>query len=283
MAFNMNRTWSQATGLMRSNFQLLAIIAGIFMLIPGVVIYMAMPDVFSRMALADDPEQISAIMASVAGPLTLFFLISFVLQMIGYGAMVALMGEERPTVGEALVRGTKSLLTLIGTGLIVLVVYVLLSFVLGLVLVLLAGLIGAVGGQAAAAVLSFVALLAIFLIVLYVMTRLSLTLAVVVLERQLNPISALLRSWRLTKPHAWNIFGFYVLLVIAYIVISVLVLGVLGVVGTAFGEGAGSMFFMGLVNGVLGALVAMVLSGILVSMHQQLSERSSASIGETFG
>jgi uncharacterized membrane protein YjjP (DUF1212 family) len=278
----MNRTWSQATALVRANFQLLAIIAGVFMLLPGVMIYMAMPDLFSQMALAQDPEQISALLASMAGPLTLFFLISFVLQMIGYGAMVALMGEDRPTVGEALRRGARSLPTLIGTALVVLVVYLLLSFALGLVMMLLVGLVGAIGGQAAAAVITFVLLLILGIIVLYVMTRLSLTLAVVVLERQLNPVRALIRSWHITKDHAWSIFGFYVLLLIAYFVISLLLMGILGVVGAALGEGAASAFFMGIVNGLIGAFVAMVMSGILVSMHQQLAGRSAAEIGETF-
>jgi len=283
MAFNMNRTWSQATALVRANFQLLALIAGVFMLLPGVVIYMAMPDLFSQMTLAEDPEQISALLASMAGPLTLFFLITFVLQMIGYGAMVALMGDARPTVAEALKRGARSLPTLIGSALLVFLVYMILSFVLGLVLVLLTGLVGAVGGQAVTVMVTFVLLLGLALIVLYVMTRLSLTLAVVVLEGRFNPVTALIRSWQLTKPHAWNIFAFYVLLVIAYVVISVLLMGVLGVIGAAFGQGAGSTFFMGLVNGVIGALVAMVMSGILVSMHQQLAGRSSSAIGETFG
>ena len=34
MQFDMNRTWSQAVALVRANFQLLAVIAGIFLLLP---------------------------------------------------------------------------------------------------------------------------------------------------------------------------------------------------------------------------------------------------------
>lgn len=279
MDFNMNRTWSQAMALTRANFQLLAVIAGVFLLLPGVVMYLAMPDVVSTLQMSQNPEQISQIMGEMLWPLLGFGLVVFVLQMIGYSAMIALMGDARPTVAEALRRGVKCLPTIIGATLIFALIYLAISFVLGVIVMLLAGLFGAGGGEAAAMTTSAVLIAALFLAVLYVATRLSLTLPVIVLGDEMNPAAALRKSWRITAAHVWAIFGFYLLLTIAYIVISMLLMGILGVVGAAFGPGAGSMLFLGIANGLIGALVAMGMSGILVSMHRQLAGRPNAATG----
>lgn len=280
MSFNMNRTWSQAIGLMRSNFQLLAVIAGVFVLLPSLVMALVMPEPFAFLRMSDNPERMAEAMRGMIGPLLAFGLVAFLLQMTGYGAMIALIGEDRPTVGEAIKRGAKSLPTIVGAFLLFIIVYVLLALVLSLLTALLAGLFGAATGEGAAGAVSAVLFFVLFLAVLYVMVRLSLTLPVIVLERDSNPITTMRRSWQLTRPHTWPIFGFYVLLVIAYFVISLLLFGVFGVIAAALGEGAGAALFLGFVNGLLGALVAMVFSGILVSMHQQLAGRRA---GESRG
>ena len=274
MAFNMNRTWSQAIALMRGNFQLLAVIAGVFILLPSVAISLVMPQPFAFLTMGEDPEQMAAAMSAVIGPLIVFGLLAFVLQMIGYGAMIALTGDERPTVGEAIKRGAKSLPTIAGAFLLFILAYMLLAVILSLVTALVTGLLG----EGAAGVVGFVIFLLLFIAVLYVTVRLSLTLPVIVLESAMNPIKALRRSWRLTKPHAKAIFGFFALLAIAYMVISLLLFGMLGVVAAGLGEGTGSALFLGLVNGLIGAAVAMILSGILVSMHQQLAGRAGAAV-----
>ena len=276
MAFNMNRTWSQSIALMRGNFQLLAVIAGVFILLPSVAISLAMPAPFAFLSMGEDPERMAEAMSAMLGPLLAFGLLAFVLQMIGYGAMIALTGDQRPTVGEAIKRGAISLPPIVGAVLLFILVYVLLAIVLSLVTALLTGLLGATGGEGVAGFVGFVIFLLLFALVLYVMVRLSLTLPVIVLEGVKNPITALRRSWGLTKPHAGALFAFFALLTIAYIVISLLLFGMLGVVAAGLGDGTGSALFLGLVNGLIGALVAMVLSGILVSMHQQLAGRSVA-------
>lgn len=280
MAFNMNRTWSQAIALMRSNFQLLAVIAGVFILLPSLAITLVMPAPFAFLTMGEDPERMAEAMSGMIGPILGFGLLAFVLQMIGYGAMIALSGDERPTVGEAIRRGAKSLPTIIGAFLLFIIVYMLLAVVLSLLTALLAGLLGATTGEGAARAVSLLLFCVLVAAVLYVMVRLSLTLPVIVLEGALNPITAMRRSWRLTKPHAWAIFGFYALLAIAYVVISLLLFGVFGVVAAGLGEGTGSALFLGLVNGLVGALVALVLSGILVSMHQQLAGRPGPALGQ---
>ncbi len=283
MSFNMNRTWSQATHSVRANFQLLAIVAGVFLLLPALIFALAAPNAFDIMALGEDPEAISAAMGTVIGPLLIYFIVGTVLQLIGYAAMVALIGGERPTVGEAIMLGLRSLLPLIGAFLIFLLAYLLLAIVLSLLIGGFAALLGGAGGGGIAAVLGIVLFAVLFAAAIYAMTRLSLTLPLIVLSGERNPLTALRRSWALTAPHRGAIFGFFVLLFIAYVVISLLLLGLTGVVAAAIGQGAGAAFFTGLVNGIIGALVAMVMSAILVAIYRQLAGPSSAATRDTFG
>ncbi len=271
MPFNMNRTWSQAMALGRANLQLLAIIAGVFLLLPALLFALLMPETLDWAALSEDPESLSRAMQARIVPLLTYGLASLVLQFIGYGAMVALIGEDRPTVGEAIMLGLRCLPTIIGATLLFLVAYLAIAVLFSLVVGVLAAGLGAVGGAGLSAVVGIVLFAVLFVGVLYVMTRLSLTLPVVVLEGVRNPVTALRRSWLLTKPHGSPIFGFYLLLVIAYLVISLLLFGVLGVIGAVLGAGSAAALFGGLVNGLVGAAVAMVMSGILVSLHQQLA------------
>ena len=282
MHFNMNRTWSQAVALVRANFQLLAIIAGVFLLLPALVFALVMPAQLDWMALGENPEAMSRAMSGMIGPLIAYGLVSMLLQFIGYGAMVALIGGNRPTVGEAIMLSIRCLPTILGATLLFVLAYLAVAILLSLLVGLLAGALGAIGGTAAAAVLTVVVMLVLLIGVLYVMTRLSLTLPIVVLESVRNPISAIQRSWLLTRPQAWAILGFYALLFIAYLVISLLLFGLMGVIAAALGQGPGAALFAGLINGLIGALVAMVMSGVLVSMNQQLAGRSSVPISTTF-
>ena len=282
MNFEMNRTWSQAMSLVQANFQLLAIIAGIFMLVPTLVFYFSIPDVFSMTAMGANPEEAAERMAAIMPRLFGIGALVLLLQWVGYMAMIALMGDDRPTVGEAIGRGFKSLPTMIGAFILFLIALVLFMLLFSLVV----GLLAAFGGGGTAAIMALVGVLyiVVLLFMLYAFARLSVTLPVIVLEKQLNPWAALVRSWRLTKPRAWPIVGFFFLLFIAYLVLSMILMLLVSGLGLATGGAASgaSLVVMSLLYGVIGMAAAMLLSGILVSMHGQLSGTSSAEISRTF-
>ena len=281
--FNMNRTWSQAVALFQANFQLLAVIGGVFLLLPSLLLYMALPDFFSTLSMADgNPEQMEAMVLAMVGPLALYGSIAFVLQMVGYMAMIALMGDDRPTVGEAILEGLRSLFSVIAATLLFVVLYVVLALVVSLVTGLIVAATG--GSEAIAGVLAFVLVIGLLVGTFYLAVRLSLTMPVIVLERRRNPFDALRRSWQLTAGHAARIFAFFLLLFVAYMVLSLVILGIFGGAVTAVGgPGDASVFVTGLLNGVVGALVAMLFSAILVGLYRQLAGSSSVQIDETFG
>ena len=280
MQFEMNRTWSEAMALVRSNFQLLALLAGLFMLLPSLIIVVAMPQLLTVGMPADagsNPEQAAEQMMAVMPSLFGVILVILVLSMIGYAAMIALIGRDRPTVGDAIGMALRSLPTLIGVLLIFIVGYIVCAFVLGIVVGLVAAAIGAIAGGGAAGMLMAIALL---VIVGYICTRLSLILPVVVLDGVRNPFAAYGRSWRLTAADHMRIFGFFVLLFIAYFVIALLLVSVMGALGMVAG-GTGAFLF-GIVSGLIGMVVSMIVTGILVSMHGQLAGISAGAVSETF-
>lgn len=280
MTFDMNRTWSQAISLMRANLQLLAVISGIFLLLPTLAFYFAIPDVFSMMALGEDPEEAAERMVDLIPQILGFGVVALLLQLVGYMAMIALIGDARPTVGEAIARGIKSLPTVVGTLVLFMAGYLLFSLLVGLVIGLMVAVFGGTSGVVAA--LSWVVNLAMLVFMFYVFARLSLTLPVVVLERELNPWKALRRSWRLTAPRAWAILGFFSLLFVAYMVIAILLMTLASAFGFAAGEtmGGASLVVISLLYGLMGMVAAMLLSAILVSMHGQLAGQPGTAKGD---
>jgi len=281
MNFDMNRTWSQAVALVRANFQLLAIVAGVFVLLPTLAFYLLNPDLLRALGDETKPQQVQALLEAMMPRLLLFGLIVFIVEMTGQSALVALVGHRRPTVGQSIKTGARALPSVVGA--IVLFIFGLwaVAFIVSLPLAIIGILItGGAGGAAAlsSGLLGGVISIAILVVELYLMVRFMMTLPVIVLEHQFNPLKALARSWRLTAPSAWRILAFLILLGIAYLVIVLLLMLVIGAIGLATGStsasgqiGAGSQLVFAGITSLVGAAVAMLVAAILVSMHRQLA------------
>lgn len=276
MNFDMNRTWSQAVALVRANFQLLAVVAGVFLLLPALAFYLFNPDLLEVFVGGRTVEQIDATIAAMVPRLLGFGLVVLICQIIGQAALVALVGQHRPTVGEAIGLGARALPSLVGALIVFFVGMYAVGLVVSLVLAPVALLFGAAltAGGALAGLIS----IALLVVQLYLMVRCMMALPVIVLEHQRNPWKALVRSWRLTAGHAWRILAFVILLGVAYFVIVLLVMFVLGAIGLIAGAesngqgiGTGSVLGFAAVASVMGAAVAMLASGVLVSMHRQLA------------
>lgn len=284
MKFSMTTAWNEAMAMFNANREVLLVVAGIFFLLPGLVTTVAFADeqaqamaMFQQMMtgnITDLPEQPQfgaglAIMSTVAG----------ILQLIGTMSMLALLRDSgRPTVSDAIRVALRSLPTLLGA----LVLFFLGYMLVAVVAALLTGGAGMAGGGAAAGVGAIV-ILVVLVALVYVMTKLSLTLPVIAIDRVYNPIKAFAQSWRLTKGNSLRIFAFYLLLAIVYVVISLLVLGILmSLLGMIVGTGPVGVFILGLVSGVIGAIVSAIFVSILAAIHRQLSGPSQQAIGEVF-
>lgn len=279
MTFDMGRAWNDGMTRVKGNLSLLAILAGVFFFVPGVVLYLSMPEMMDMMMMpGGDPEKTSRAIEAMAPQLAGGALVVALISFVGYGAMIALLGDrEHLSVGEAIGRGFRSLPTLIGVLLAFLAAYLLFALVVGVAFALVVGGLTAVStalGYAAAFFLGTALVVAVLLI----FTRLSLTMPVIVLEKIANPLLALRRSWNLTSAVKWRLLGFYALFMAAYLVFALVLMMVVGLIAAAFGSTA----IVGFANGIVGAAVAVVLAGLLVGIHRQLAGQSPEQVGETF-
>ncbi|MBV7265027.1 hypothetical protein [Erythrobacter ani] len=275
MNFDMNKVWSRAIELVRDNFQLLVVIAGIFLLLPTLAAYLLIPDLQVFMDPAADPEVISAQLQDKLGPLLGIGIVAMIFQFAGYGAMIALMGHSRPTVGEALKSGLRVVPSTFGVLAIFLLAYVLAAIVISVPV----GIIASLSGLAS---LAFLAVLVVLAMVIFLLARMSMSLPVLVLEQTLNPIKAVSRSFRLTGPKKWAIMLFWGVLFGAYMVVAVLLTSIFGLIAALAGDSTVAMLILGFTNGLLGMGIGMLVSGLAVAMHGQLAGPSEAELKSTF-
>ncbi|MBX7483861.1 glycerophosphoryl diester phosphodiesterase membrane domain-containing protein [Qipengyuania qiaonensis] len=262
MKFDLDTAWKEAAGLLSRNLGLLAIIAGVFFFLPYAGIAIGLPEM-GDLEAAQASGNVDAMMAVVTDLYVGYwwvFLILGLVQGIGLLAMLALVRRRaNPTVGEALSTGARSVPSYIGaqllqTGLIVIVATLFVG-------------IGAVTGLQPLAALGGVIA---FVVVCYIVVKLSLAAPIIAIEGELNPVKALTRSWALTRGSSMRLLVFYLLLIVAFVVLSAVVSLVLGLVFAFAGEQAamlGEAVTSGLINAVM--IVAMVC--VLAAVHTQLS------------
>ncbi|MEE4201488.1 glycerophosphoryl diester phosphodiesterase membrane domain-containing protein [Erythrobacter sp.] len=270
MSFDMNACWSRGIELVRDNFQLLLLIAATFLLLPTVALYLLLPDMQTLMDPRTDPAALQALLAENSGQWTLVLLVSLGLQFAGFAAMVALMGKARPTVGQALATGLKSV-----PGLFLVLISVFVLYLIGAALILVP--ISLLTGAAGAPALGLIAVIPVLLLIVWLLARLSMTMPVMVLEGRSNPFAAMLRSYRLTRPRQWAILLFWGVLFAVFTVISVLFNGIIGLIAALFGSGLATLLIVGLANGITSLVAGMIICALAAAMFGQLAQPSAPS------
>lgn len=281
MTFDMGAAWNHAVELMKGSFKLQVVIAGLFILVPSAIVFLTMPGVLAPAADSADPFGIASQDNVSTGSTVLGFILSLI-QMIGLIAILALMDRSRPTVGQSLGIAARSLPTLIGVAILLVIAFMALMIPIGLVLgvgMLGAGTGGGIAGMGAVGIVIFILAVIAFL---YLYTRFSMIMPIVVLGGERNVFSSIKDGWKMTSPVAWRLLGFFVLLAIAAFVISIPV-GLLVAGASAAGGGAGTVVFLALlVNLVISAILNIILMAVLAAVFYQLSGTSAPDIAETF-
>lgn len=275
MKFEMGRAWNDAVALLRANRQVVLVVAGVFFFLPYLALIIFMPDVMQSMGASGtaEPGDASAAfneMSRVYAEIWWALLLMAVIQGIGMLGLLALLTDRnRPTVGEALAIGAKCFLPYLGAQIlqsIVIVLIILIPFV--------------VAGAAGTGAGLLVGLLAAA-VVAYLFTKFSLTIPVIVIDGVMNPVTALGRSWSLTKGNSLRLFGFYLLLFVALMVIAIVLAIVFGIIGALTGPDA-SLFISGLSNALINMVAISFFLAVLAAAHRQLSGPSAAAVSETF-
>lgn len=275
MNFDMNTVWSRGIDLLRDNFSLLVVIAGIFLLLPTVALYLFIPDFQTFADPTADPEIVADKMGEILGPLLTGGLLATIVQFAGYGAMLALMGRDRPTVGQAIGTGFKIVPSTIAVFIIFMLAYIAGAVMIILPVTLIAGAVGS-------AALGIIGIIPVLVFVVWLMTRMSMSMPAMVLGKTLNPFTAVANSFRLTKAKQWAILLFWVVLVVAFTIISLLFNGVFGVVAALAASGTTQLLILGLANGVTSVVSGMLICALSVAMYDQLARPAEDDIEQVF-
>lgn len=276
---DMGRAWTQTTGLIGSNRDTIGAIAGLFFFLPSMAAAIFVPELANPAPAAGpsgaDPDAaMQALMAQMSAvyaenwPLLLALL---VVQFIGSMALLALLSDRgNPTVGEALTTAFRSIPSYLGAQLLS-------ALGAGLVIGLPFGLIAAFAPPAVTVLAMFVVIALIF----YLFTKFSLIAPVIAIEGERNPVSAIMRSWRLTKGNSLRILLFLFLLMFTIGIIATLVSAVLGLVLSAIGEPV-TTIGIDVVSGLVNAVVTVVFLVVTAAIHRQLAGPSNETLAETF-
>lgn len=262
MKFDYDRAWRDAVGLMADNRTLLAGIAGIFFFVAYVALLLSLPLIATMPAADADFATVMAAMEKVSEEARWAFILVAISIVYGTLAMLALLKlRSRPTVGEAL--------TIAGAALVFyLIAFFIQLIAIQLVIVIIATVVGVLG----LAALEAVALgLAIYLII-YLMVRFSMTAPVMVIEGVRNPFRALRQSWSMTQGNGGRITGFYLLIFLAFMVVSMVSAMIGGALLAMAGE-ATARFGDAIISGVILSAAYTLLACILAASYAQLSRR----------
>ena len=269
MKFDFDKGWSEALAMIRSNFGLLATIAGVLIFLPSAFAAILFPDASLQIAGGNsaqpDMDQLQAAMQTLIAEYWWLFLVVFLLTSLAQLAMFAFMRRRAsPTVGEALGTAAGLLPSFVGA-------YILQILALMGPYVLLVAL----PAFASLAPIAVVGALVMIPLVIYLMIKFSLTTAVIGLEGERNPVAALRRSWKLTKGNSFRLLGFYLLLAVAAFILFLIAGWVVGLV-FSFGGPETVSFGTALFAGVVDALSSVFMVSIFAAIHAQLSRLSVA-------
>ncbi len=279
MKFSGDKAWQGALASVLGCRDVLFPVAGVFFLLPSIVTTYFFSELQAKiLANMGNEAALDQLLQGRLGTLFAVGLVAFLFQMVGYGALMALMTDrQRPTVSEAIGAGIRSLPTMIGAALLLLFAY----FLAVLALSMISGVVGIVVG---AKLMAGLTALLVLVAMVYLVVKFSLLVPVVMIEGVLNPLAALKRSWQLAKGNSLRIFVFYLLLTLAYLVIMVVVtVVIMGLLPAATKPGPLTLLFGGVVTGLIGAVAGVLFTAVLAAIHRQLAGADTGNLGVTFG
>ncbi|MBW8784100.1 MAG: glycerophosphoryl diester phosphodiesterase membrane domain-containing protein [Novosphingobium sp.] len=272
MRLSGSKTISQAFAWLGERFRIVTTLVGLFLLLPGAVYVVALGRVQGQ--LFANPAQ----MASLGGAFVAVWVLNLLVQLAGMAALcAAFSARESLTAVEAIGAGLRSLPTVIAAMLVFGIAYFIAFFGGGMLFTTL-------GAATRSFAMIFMAIIVLLSGTFYVAIRFSLTLPVAVNDGVRSPVTALARSWRLTRGNAFKLFLLYLILYLAFSAVIGLVLSISGQFVVANGASAlpelGSSLILAVT--IAGVLVNTVLIAVIAAAHAQLTGDAVESFSETF-
>ena len=272
---DLGRAWNEATALLAANKDVVLIVAGVFFFLPNVISTLLLPSQeamvmqMEAMGANPDPEDMMAMIGDYFAQSWWIYLVFGLVQAAGVLGLLALLTDKaRPTVGEALGFGVKAL-----------VPYLLAQILLGMAMVLIPVLLIALGAAVNEGVGVLLGMIGL-VVAVYVWIKFSLLSPVIAIEKTMNPVKALARSWQLTKGNSFRLLAFYILLILAAGILSTIasmLLSLFAVLGDEIG-----LFATAIGGGLVSLAFTTIMLAVLAAVHRQLSGRGGEGVGQTF-
>lgn len=259
---SISAAWNEATAFVGREARLLLPISFLLLVLPGIVLQVLAPGA-ARPGMVAQPSP---------WVLLAFLPIAFA-SIIGSVALCRLALRPGTAVGEALQVGVRRFLPVFGATLLL----VLALFVALVPLALLLGIGTPVVDPGRVALLAMVLLLA----GAYLGGRMLLMTPSASVEPT-GPIGMIGRSWRLTAPYAWKLFGLMLLLFLAYLLIALAVglVGGLVIVLLAGRPDPGTLpaLLLVLLNGALQTVIWIYFFSLTSRIYAQLAAPTSSDV-----
>jgi len=270
MKFDSNLAWKQASAAIAANREVLLALAGVFFMLPGLVLALLAPP--PEPLPNAGREAVMAMMTKYYTSILPFLLPMVLLQATGTLALLTLLTDRRrPTVAQAIGLGVRGILP-----------YVLAQLVIGVGIGVVGGFLIAVGAATGAAALLAIGVTVVILVAIFIAIRTSLVGPVIMVEGERNPIAALKRSWVLTSGNTARIGLFYLLVGIAFMFVIMVVSLVVGILLTLFGSAEVSKTVEAVISSGLEAVMALYFVGIIAAVHRQLAGPTPGEVSDTF-
>lgn len=271
---DMGKAWNDAVALLSTNRDVILIVAGVFFFLPNAISALAIPEPTELEAMTasgaqPDFEALSGVMMSYYAQHWWIFVLFGLVQAIGMLGLLALLTDtSRPTVGEALAFGAKALLPYLGT-----------QILLSLIVVAVVGIMIAIGSLIGPAVAVLLGLVGV-VVMIYLLIKFSLISPVIAIDKVMNPVRVLQRSWQMTKGNSLRLLAFYFLLLLVLAVITIvagMVFAIFGIMGEQVG-----LFATAIGGAIISMAMTTVMLAVLAAVHRQLSGGSAEAVRETF-
>lgn len=270
MRFDSNRAWKEASAAVSANRELLLALAGVFFLLPSFAINLLVPQF--KPEPGADPRAMLTQMSGFYDQALPYILLVGAIQLVGTLAILTLCTDRsRPTVGHAIGRGAIGALPCFGAQLLI----GLLGGTAVMALVLIGGATGSVP------VTAILMLVGICLFV-WLWSRFSLVAPVVAVERNYNPLTALTRSWALTRGNGGRLLLFFFLLILAFVIVAGIILGLVGILLAITLPGEPARMVAAFLSSALTAGFVLYFIAALAAAHRQLAGPSAETAAQTF-
>ena len=273
MKLDLSAAWDGAMKMLAANREMVLVLAGVFFFVPYLAFALFLPDPMGQAGASGaepDMDAASAMIVAFYAEYWWALLLLALIQAIGSIALLAILGARaRPTVGDAMGRGLRFLPTQIGA-------QILTGFAILAPPTIGVALGAAIGSEGIAGLLGLLMLP----VTLYLLVKFSMSSPAIAIERIMNPITALGRSWRLTKGNSFRLFLFYLLFVAAFTVLSMIATLVFGLVFALGGEHV-ALIGQALISSLINVGFACVAYAVLASLHRCLSGPAATATGPT--